>query len=51
MGDLFFYGGLGMRECRNKVTKSEVSRGHSSEEVSVMGMERRAESLKQDSSI
>ena len=45
----FFYGGGGMRECRNKVKKTEVSRCHSSEEVSVMEIERRAESLKQES--
>ena len=51
MGGLFFYGGGGMRECRNKVEETEVSRGHSSKETSVMEVERRAESLKQGSLI
>lgn len=40
-----------MCECRNKVEKTEVSRGHSSEEASVIEVERRAESLKQESLI
>jgi len=36
-----------MSECQSKEVKSEVSRGHISEELSVMERERRAESLKQ----
>jgi len=49
MGDLFLiYGCGGMRECRSKIKKVEVSRSHSSEETFVMKVERRAESLKQE---
>lgn len=43
----FFCGGGGMREYRNKIVETEVSRVHSSEETPVRGVERRAESLKQ----
>ena len=35
-----------MRECRSNGKRTEVSRGHSSEETFVMKAERRAESLK-----
>jgi hypothetical protein len=50
MGDLFFfYGGGGMSECPSNGKKTEVSRSHSSVEASVMEVERRAESLKQES--
>jgi hypothetical protein len=36
-----------MSECPGNGNKTEVSRSHSSEEASVMEVERRAESLKQ----
>lgn len=36
-----------MSECPSNVTKTEVSRSHSSEEAFVMKVERRAESLEQ----
>ena len=38
-----------MRECRSKGNGTEVSRCQSSEEAFVMKVERRAESLKQES--
>ena len=46
-----FYGVRGTRECKSNGNNTEVSRNHSSEETSVTGVERRAESLKQGSLI
>lgn len=46
VGDLYMYAEVRPSEQARQSPHTEVSRGHSSEEVPVMGMERRAESLK-----